>query len=157
MVMIIRSQGGDAGEPPAAAFPLPIFHLEKRNLVSGIIVWNTHACMYTNVRYGPPPHRDGARGDIGFLNFHMLFQDGSYALFRKGKEVRITNCDSRYMKDRNWTAQLWIYKFYRYFFSMATTSRNQWAPKISTFARQVRLGCLGLGSTRRSKSTSRFN
>ena len=41
MVMIIRSQGGDhdgddhqcqggdAGEPPAAAFPLPIFHLEK--------------------------------------------------------------------------------------------------------------------------------
>ena len=34
----LRCQGGDAGEPPAAAFPLPIFHLEKRNLVSGIIV-----------------------------------------------------------------------------------------------------------------------
>ena len=119
--------------------------------VASLFRTRTHAS--TNVRYGPPPHRDGARGDIGFLNFHMLFQDGSYALFRKGKEVRITNCDSRYMKDKNWTAQLWIYKFNRYFFSMATTSRNQWAPKISTFARQVQLGGLGLGlgSTRRSR------
>ena len=115
--------------------------------VASLFRTGTHA--NTNVRYGPPPHRDGARGDIGFLNFHMLFQDGSYALFRKGKEVRITNCDSRYMKDRNWTD----------FFSMATTSRNQWAPKISTFARQVQLGGLGLhlGSTRRSRSTSKLN
>ena len=41
------------------------------------------------LRYGSsPPYLSGSRGDIGMYNFHLLFENGSYALFRKGKEVK---------------------------------------------------------------------
>ena len=126
-------------------YPSSIWRSETWSVAS---LFRTRTHANTNVRYGPPPHRDGARGDIGFLNFHMLFQDGSYALFRKGKEVRIQIVIQDIWKTETEPLN---YECIRYFFSMATTSRNQWAPKISTFARQVQLGGLGLGSTRRSR------